>query len=74
MPISRRDFVKTSVLGAVAAGTGAQAAVPVNAGQQGPASGNDSAKRAIIICAHNGYAYVEAAYAYLKSGGDTLDA
>jgi len=27
-----------------------------------------------MICAHNGYAYVEAAYAYLKSGGDTLDA
>ena len=74
MSISRRDFVKTSVLGAVAAGTGAQAAIPVNSSQQGHASGNDSAQRSIIICAHNGYAYVEAAYAYLKSGGDTLDA
>ena len=74
MSISRRDFVKTSVLGAVAAGTGAQAVVSVNPGQQGHASNNDSGKRSIMICAHNGYAYADAAYAYLKSGGDTLDA
>jgi len=74
LSISRRDFVKTSVLGAVAAGTGAQAAVSLNSGQQGHASNNDPAKRAIMICAHNGHAYIEAAYAYLKSGGDTLDA
>ena len=74
MSISRRDFVKTSVLGAVATGAAAQAAVPQNSGQQGHASNSDSPKRPIMICAHNGYAYVEAAYAYLKSGGDTLDA
>lgn len=77
MSISRRDFVKTSVLGAVAARTAARASVPdnpVDPEDQGHASKNDSAKRAIIICAHNGYAYVEAAYAFLKNGGDTLDA
>lgn len=75
MTSSRRDFVKTSVLGAVAAGVvhssnaDSLAAVP-----QGHASQNDAPKRPIIICAHNGYAYVEAAYAFLKGGGDTLDA
>ena len=77
MTFSRRDFVKTSVLGAVAAGVGAHAAIPealAENGQQGHASQADSPKRPIIICAHNGYAYVEAAYAFLKSGGDTLDA
>jgi N4-(beta-N-acetylglucosaminyl)-L-asparaginase len=74
LSISRRDFVKTSVLGAVAAGTASNAAVSLNPEQQGHASSNDVGKRPIIICAHNGYAYVEAAYAYLKSGGDTLDA
>jgi len=74
LSISRRDFVKTSVLGAVAAGTGAQAAVPQSSGQQGHASNSDSPKRPIMVCAHNGHAYAEAAYAYLKSGGDTLDA
>ena len=75
--LSRRDFVKTSVLGAVAAGVGANAAVSENIAdpaQQGHASQNDAPKRPIIICAHNGHAYVEAAYAFLKGGGDTLDA
>jgi N4-(beta-N-acetylglucosaminyl)-L-asparaginase len=52
---------------------GAYAAVPENS-QQGHASQSDSSKRPIIICANNGYPYVEAAYAFLKSGGDTLEA
>jgi N4-(beta-N-acetylglucosaminyl)-L-asparaginase len=71
---SRRDFVKTSVLGAVA--VGGRAVVPSLAeeGQQGHASQSDAPKRPVIVCAHNGYAYVEAAYAFLKGGGDTLDA
>jgi len=75
--LSRRDFVKTSVLGAVASGAGAHAAVREAAavsGQQGHASANDTPKRPIILSANNGYAYVEAAYAFLKGGGDTLDA
>jgi N4-(beta-N-acetylglucosaminyl)-L-asparaginase len=70
---SRRDFVKTSVLGAVAAGVSvppAAAANPVN--EQATQNGNP--KRPVMICAHNGHAYVEAAYAFLKGGGDTLDA
>ncbi len=77
MSFSRRDFVKTSVLGAVAAGMAANAAVPeapADSSQQGHASHNDPGKRPIIICANNGFAYVEAAYAFLKGGGDTLDA
>jgi len=74
---SRRDFVKTSVLGAVAAGVGVQAEIPgvlAQNAQPGHASQPDSAKRPVIICANNGYAYVEAAYAFLKGGGDTLEA
>jgi N4-(beta-N-acetylglucosaminyl)-L-asparaginase len=77
MTFSRRDFVKTSVLGAVAAGVGARAqgeeskqgAVTQEHGEQSGAF-----KRPIIVCANNGYAYLEDAYAFLKSGGDTLDA
>jgi N4-(beta-N-acetylglucosaminyl)-L-asparaginase len=65
--------VKTSVLGAVAAGVGASSALGEN-GQPAHLSAPDTPKRPIIICAHNGHAYVEAAYAFLKSGGDTLDA
>ena len=74
MTLSRRDFVKTSVLGAVAAGVG----TPAQAQDSKPnatAQGHDGPhKRPIIICANNGYAYLEGAFAFLKSGGDTLDA
>ena len=80
MPFSRRDFVKTSVLGAVAAGVGTRAqgedARPAAqehvAKEDPPQSG--SYKRPIIVCAHNGLNYLEDAFAFLKSGGDTLDA
>jgi N4-(beta-N-acetylglucosaminyl)-L-asparaginase len=70
---SRRDFVKTSVLGAVAAKVGTPAALGEIPAQDHAAE-NTTPKRPVIICAHNGYAYVEAAYAFLKGGGDTLDA
>ena len=75
MPFSRRDFVKTSVLGAVAAGVGSRAQ-----GQdatQAPAqhdAQSGSYKRPIIVCANNGFNYLDDAFAFLKSGGDTLDA
>jgi N4-(beta-N-acetylglucosaminyl)-L-asparaginase len=75
MSFSRREFVKTSVLGAAAAGIGASSALSSGeSAQQGHASQNDPTKRPIIICANNGHAYAEAAYAFLKGGGDTLDA
>src|SRR6202162_2438068 len=63
------------MLGAVAARVGVSA-IPegLAANDQSHASQSDSAKRPIIICANNGYAYVEAAYAFLKGGGDTLEA
>jgi N4-(beta-N-acetylglucosaminyl)-L-asparaginase len=80
MTFSRRDFVKTSVLGTVAAGVGARAQgddrkpsppEPV-AVDNPPQSGSN--KRPIIICANNGFNYLEDAFAFLKGGGDTLDA
>ena len=77
MTYSRRDFVKTSMLGAVAAGMAVNSAAPEavdDSGPQGHASQSNAGKRTIIICAHNGYKYVEAAYSFLKGGGDTLDA
>jgi N4-(beta-N-acetylglucosaminyl)-L-asparaginase len=81
MPFSRRDFVKTSVLGALATGVGAQATVESNLGGNGRLSQDSSQasqfgphKRPIIVCANNGYAYLEDAFVFLKGGGDTLDA
>ena len=68
MTFSRRDFVKTSVLGAVAAGVAPRAHGQTSAAQSG------SLKRPIIICANNGFNYLDDAFAFLKGGGDTLDA
>jgi len=80
MTFSRRDFVKTSVLGAVAAGVGtrAQGEDAKPAGQEHAAADNrsqsGSSKRPIIVCANNGFNYLDDAFAFLKNGGDTLDA
>src|SRR3984885_4078769 len=68
MTFSRRDFVKTSVLGAVAAGVGPRAQGQTSSVQPRPS------KRPIIICANNGFNYLDDAFAFLKGGGDTLDA
>jgi len=80
MTFSRRDFVKTSVLGAFA-GFGAEAkdGSQGNNGQPHQDSARAAApagsfKRPIIVCANNGYNYLEDAFAFLKNGGDTLDA
>jgi N4-(beta-N-acetylglucosaminyl)-L-asparaginase len=76
MTFSRRDFVRTSVLGAVAAGVGSRAqgeqATPVPAQEHGAQAG--TYKRPILICAANGVNYLDDAFAFLKGGGDTLDA
>ena len=76
MAFSRRDFVKTSVLGALASGVSARTQAQDE--KQEPASqGHDagkSRKSPIIVCANNGFNYLDDAFAFLKSGGDTLDA
>jgi N4-(beta-N-acetylglucosaminyl)-L-asparaginase len=76
MSFSRRDFVKTSVLGAVAAGvrTLAQAGdAPATLNAQDRESQSGPHKRPIIICANNGFNYLDDAFGFLKTGGDTLD-
>ncbi len=79
MRFSRRDFVRTSVLGAVATGIKTPALAVTN-GSAAKATTRDSQttsagyKLPIIICAHNGFNYLDDAYAFLKGGGDTLDA
>ena len=71
MSVSRREFVKTSVLGAVAASVAGQA---TTSDAQDRADGTGTAKRPIMVSAGNGIDYLEAGYAILKSGGDTLEA
>jgi len=59
MTFSRREFISTAVVGSLAVNLPAQQA---------------AGKRPIIVCANNGYPYLDAGFEFLKSGGDTLDA
>ncbi len=66
MPVSRRDFLSTAVAGSLSVG------LLNKAGEAQTSSAGG--KRPVIICAHNGYNYVDDAFAFLAGGGDTLDA
>jgi N4-(beta-N-acetylglucosaminyl)-L-asparaginase len=63
MSFSRRDFLTTAVVGPLALGVEGQ-----------DSKSQPLGKRPIIICAGNGVNYLDDAYAFLKNGGDTLDA
>ena len=68
MSITRRGFIESAVA--------ASLATSLNASGQ-PAAQSDkerAGKRPIIICANNGFNYLDDAFAFLKNGGDTLDA
>jgi len=71
MSISRRDFVSSALAGSLSIGLGGKVATA-----QEPGSRNEkhAAKLPIIVCAANGYNYLDEAYALLSGGGDTLDA
>src|SRR5436305_1963352 len=70
MSFSRRDFVKTAALGTLAANFNLKA----NAIAQSSDQKSGPAKRPVIICASNGFNYLDAGYEMLRSGADTLDA
>ncbi len=71
MTVSRRDFLATTALGSLSLGL-----VPKSTAQDSKnISGSSAAgKRPIIVSANNGFNYLDDAYAFLASGGDTLDA
>ncbi|HUK26769.1 MAG TPA: N(4)-(beta-N-acetylglucosaminyl)-L-asparaginase [Terriglobales bacterium] len=71
MPFSRREFVSTAVAGTLSLSLRGEAQ-PMPAAQSGV---KESAHKApIIICAGNGYNYLDEAYKFLVNGGDTLEA
>ncbi len=63
MSITRRGFLGSAVAASLA--TSLQG--------QDQDQGLRPAKRPIIVCANNGYNYLDDAFAFLKNGGDTLD-
>jgi N4-(beta-N-acetylglucosaminyl)-L-asparaginase len=72
MTVSRRDFLTTAVVGSLSLGLTEQTANAQDSAK--PKSNAPAGKRPIIVCAHNGYNYLDDAYAFLAAGGDTLDA
>lgn len=68
MSVSRREFIETAIAGSAAVGLSSKASA------QSEVAGGARAKLPVIICAANGYNYLDEAYAFLASGGDTLDA
>jgi N4-(beta-N-acetylglucosaminyl)-L-asparaginase len=69
--LSRRDFLATTVAGSLAAGFKTENRETQSGAES---SGRTGMPRPIIICAGNGFDYLDPAYEFLKSGGDTLDA
>jgi N4-(beta-N-acetylglucosaminyl)-L-asparaginase len=81
MSITRRGFIESAVVASLATGVTASNGNSKdkdkdkdNAQDAARADGSRPAKRPIMICAHNGLNYLDDGFAFLKSGGDTLDA
>jgi N4-(beta-N-acetylglucosaminyl)-L-asparaginase len=72
MTVSRRDFLTTAVVGSLSLGLTEQRSHAQDSASPKPNS--PSGKRPIMVCAHNGFNYLDDAYAFLAGGGDTLDA
>jgi N4-(beta-N-acetylglucosaminyl)-L-asparaginase len=72
MPFSRRDFITSTLASSVAVGFSKDALAQESADNKQPAK--RAVKLPIIICAANGYNYLDDAYALLARGSDTLDA
>jgi N4-(beta-N-acetylglucosaminyl)-L-asparaginase len=76
MSISRRGFLGSAIAASVATGLNAHDLSAQDKSDDAPRPANPfgAGKRPIIVCANNGVNYLDDAFAFLKSGGDTLDA
>jgi N4-(beta-N-acetylglucosaminyl)-L-asparaginase len=72
MAFSRRDFITSTLAGSVALGLSSNSRAEESSEHKNAT--NQPAKLPIIICAANGFNYLDDAYALLARGGDTLDA
>jgi N4-(beta-N-acetylglucosaminyl)-L-asparaginase len=72
MAFSRRDFLSTAAIGAVSLGLQGQQRKQLNSSKAETPTG--PGKGPIIVSAFNGFHYLDDAFAFLKNGGDTLDA
>ncbi len=73
MKFSRRDFLATTAAAAASVSLPLDLQAQQASGYKPPAAG-PKPKSPVLICAANGYNYLDRGYAVLTSGGDTLDA
>jgi len=77
MAFSRREFLTTTTLGSLVLGLEGRGLEPgkpdPNDGEPPLQSGSGSGKKPILVCANNGFSYLDRAYEHLSKGGDTLD-
>ena len=74
MKFTRREFVATTALGSASLALDLHAQTKAPDYQTENRAPSSKPKAPVIICAHNGYNYLDRGYAVLTSGGDTLDA
>ena len=76
MSITRRGFIESAVVASLATSLHAtdRNAESATQSEAAKSAATRMGKPPIIVCAHNGLNYLDDAYAFLKSGGDTLDA
>src|ERR1700730_10372003 len=75
MSIDRRGFLGSAIAAALTTGLASQVEAQNNrTSEPRPGGASATGKRPIIVCANNGVNYLDAAFAFLRSGGDTLDA
>jgi N4-(beta-N-acetylglucosaminyl)-L-asparaginase len=72
--IDRRGFISSAIAASLATGLNGHDLNAQDKAAPSPAEPTRSPKRPIIICAHKGVNYLDDAFVFLKSGGDTLDA
>ncbi len=70
MSVSRRNFLTTAVLGSLSLGLKSENQQPASKSAATP----PGYTRPIIVCANNGFNYLDDAFAFLSRGGDTLEA
>ena len=75
MSFSRRQFLTTTAVGSLALSLEGRALDPSkgNPNSSASQSGAGAGKAPILVCANNGFAYLDRAYEHLSKGGDTLD-
>ncbi len=74
MKFTRREFVATTALGSASLALDLHGQAKAPDYQTENHAPSTKPKAPVIICAHNGYNYLDRGYAVLTSGGDTLDA